>query len=172
ANSTIEIKDDAQLTVKEGTTLLIRSGSDITIKGSGRIEIEAGGYLCLENGVNIDLQDELSVINLRPGYISGVNTNVISDPTNCLANPSTASFSGNGQINSGFNTDVYVQNVTFSSDRYYACRHISIGESVTAQQPQGPVTIPNGVEVIIDAYGNVLLDEGFELEEGGILEIK
>jgi len=171
ANSSMVINDNALFTIKNGTTLLLKSNSGITIKGSGRIEVEQGGYICIEDNATIDLQDELSVINLHSGYISGVNTDVITESTNCIADPSTATFSGNGHINN-FGTDVYVQNEILSSDTYYAGQNIYAGEAVTSQQTQGPVIIQSGAEVILDADGDVVLDEGFELAEGGIFEIR
>lgn len=171
SGSHLEINDISQFKVNSGTTLLLKSGSSISIKGSGRIEVEPGGYICMEDNVSIDLQDELSVINLHTGYNSGVNTDVIFNSPSCIADPSAIINSGNGHINS-YDADIYIQNKTFGSDKYYAGQDIYVGEDVTSQQTNGPVLIQSGAEVILDADGDVVLDTGFELEYGGMLEIR
>ncbi|MBN2523700.1 MAG: hypothetical protein JXB24_10535 [Bacteroidales bacterium] len=171
SGSNLELHDGAKFIVEEGSTLVLKAGSGITVEGSGHIEVKPGGYICIEENASIYLQNELSVINLHSGYISGVNTDVITESTNCIADPSAATFSGNGHINN-FGTDVYVQNEILSSDTYYAGQNIYAGEAVTSQQTQGPVIIQSGAEVILDADGDVVLDEGFELAEGGIFETR
>ena len=170
-NCKIDIQDDAILRVKQGSSLVLKNQSTLNIFGSGRIEIEPGAYICIEPDAIINLQNELSVINLRPGYHSGVNTNVLTGFTNCY-NPASMYFTGNGSVNSDFTSNKYIQNETINVDRYVTGHNISVGYNVTTQVPQGLVTIINGIEVILDASGDILLDKGFEIQSGAAFEVR
>jgi hypothetical protein len=170
SGSNYEINDGAVLQIKSGSTLQIKSGSTLTVKGKGSIEIENGGYICVASGANIVLQDYLSSINLKPGYIMGVNANVISSPS-CISNPSNIVKSGNGSINI-FSTDTYIQNETIILDKYVSGNNIYVGRNVTTSKPQGDVIITEGNEVIFNKEGNLELKGGFEVESGGSFEVK
>ena len=171
SGSTIEITADAKLVVTSGSTLQIKSGAILKIIGTGRIEVENGGYICIEQGASLNLVDGLSVINLRPGYNIGVNTNVIPDPGNCLSDPANAPITGNGSINS-FTDDIYIQNETISSDRYISGENIYVGRAVTTAKPIGNVVINNNARVIFEGTQNVNLEGGFEVNTGSAIEVK
>lgn len=168
SGSNYEINDGAVLRIKSGSTLQIKSGSTLTVKGKGSIEIENGGYICVASGANIVLQDILSTINLKPGYIMGVNPSVISNSPSCISNIVK---SGNGSINT-FSTDTYIQNETIILDKYVSGNNIYVGRNVTALKPQGDVIITEGNEVIFDKEGNLEFKGGFEVESGGSFEVK
>ncbi len=167
----LEIRDDAIFTVKTGSTLALKAGSNLLIRGSGRIEIEDGAYICIETGANITLEDPLSVINLRSGYLAGVNPAVLSG-FNCSANPAGATVSGSGQIHANYNQNVFIQNETIGVNRYISGSFVSIGRNVTASLPVGDVLITSGKEVIVDARNDILLDKGFEAALGCTFEMR
>lgn len=85
SGSLLEIDNGSVFTVNSSCTFYVKSGANLVIKGSGKINVNPGGYICIENGANITLQDKLSVINLYNGYKNGVNTDVLSDPGNCVS---------------------------------------------------------------------------------------
>lgn len=169
--STYEVNDGAVLSIKSNSTLQVKSGANLVVKGSGRIEIEAGAYICLETGANINLQDYLSVINLRNGYQIGVNPSVPGLTGNCSTSPGSFAKTGNGSINT-FNTNNYIQNQTFTINDYLTGFNIFAGTNVTTSKPQGPVIIQSGANVVFDGDGDVTLDKGFEVQLGAGFEAK
>jgi hypothetical protein len=172
-NSTIVLNDNAKIIVESGGTLHIKSGSQTNINGSGSIIVESGGNICIETGSNVLLQDVISVIALKDGYIEGVNTDVIDDPGNC-SDLSTFNNTGNGSILefSSFTNNSYVQNETITSDRLVTGKNIYVGYSVTTSKPYGNVTIKNGAKVIFLADEEVKFEGGFNVELGGYYDVK
>jgi pimeloyl-ACP methyl ester carboxylesterase len=65
--------------------------------------------------------------------------------------------------------DIYIQNLTISSDRYFRGRNIYIGNNVTTSVPQGNVLINNGAKVIFNGK-TVVFDKGFECINGSTYE--
>ncbi len=61
--------------------------------------------------------------------------------------------------------DVYIQNMTITSDRYFKGRNIYIGSGVTSDMPAGKVLITNGAHVVFDAK-TVTIESGFECDTG------
>lgn len=61
--------------------------------------------------------------------------------------------------------DIYIQNLTISTDRYFRGKNIYIGNNVTTSLPQGNVIINNGAKVIFDGK-TVIFDKGFECKGG------
>ena len=159
------------ITVKNGGTLKIPSDAIISVNNNCRIEIESGGYICIESGASINLQDYLSVINLRTGYLIGVNPSVPGLSGNCISAPASYSITGNGSINT-FNANNYVQNQTFTISDYLSGFNIFAGTNVTPTKPQGPIKIQNGAEVVFDADGDVELFQDFEVQFGSGFEAK
>lgn len=166
---TLKLSDHNNIIVKNGGTIKFSSTSNIQINGSGKIEVQSGGYFCIESGATITLSNFNSVINLRNGYISGVNT-VVLPSSNCVPNPTSYTIIGNGKINQ-YNQDVYIQNETISTSRYYAGRYIYVGNNVTSSIPQGDVFINNNSKVIFDAEQDVVFDKGFEVSSGSSIEV-
>jgi hypothetical protein len=70
------------------------------------------------------------------------------------------------------NPDIFIQNETLSSDSYITGKTISAGTNVTTSKPEGPAKINNGANVVLNAEGDILLDKGFEIEQGSTLETK
>jgi hypothetical protein len=169
-NSNVELKDESNITVKSGGSLLLSTGSNTKLIGSSSITIESGGYLCIESLAALNLQDKLSVINFSPGAIIGTSPNADLSHSTC-SDLSTFSFSGNGQINT-FISDVYIQNVTISSNNYFAGNNIYIGENVISSKAQGPVIFSNNCSIIVGADQEITLDKGFQLDAGSSFEIK
>ena len=159
------------ITVKSGGTLKIPDNAVLTVNNNGKIEIEAGGYICIEPVASITLQDFVNVINLRNGYLAGVNPSVPGLTGNCTSDPPTYTITGNGSINT-FETDLYIQNQTFTANEYFSGINIFAGQNVTTSKPQGPVTIQNGSNVIFDRENEVQLKAGFEVKPGATFEIK
>ncbi|MEI7675473.1 MAG: hypothetical protein WCJ03_01720 [Bacteroidales bacterium] len=162
SGSTLEVNTGAKLTVKAGSTLQIKSGDTIKVIGIGQINIESGGYICIESGAIIVLQDPTSFINLQMGSLSGTNTAVI--PSATCTSAAAASKSGNGQIND-YNTDLYIQNQTISSGKYYAGKNIYVAGS------GGAVLINNNASVTFDAAQDVLFQNGFDVSPGASFEV-
>ena len=67
--------------------------------------------------------------------------------------------------------DEYIQNETFTSAETRIGGNIYAGKNVTTQKPQGDVIIRNGATLKLKAQKEVFLENGFEVENGGILEI-
>ncbi len=171
SGSFLVINKDATVVIGAGSTIKIKNGANLDISESGSLQIESGGYICIESGANITLQDNFSVINLRSGYNSGVNTSVFTDSGSCMANPENASFTGSGSINSQFSQDTYVQNEIISSDMYITGKNIYVGRAVTSSLPQGDVSIQNNSAVIFDAENEVVFESGFEIKLGSSFEV-
>lgn len=71
-------------------------------------------------------------------------------------------------------TDNYIQNVTFNENYalYLKNMQINAGHSVTSSKPYGAVIVKDGSKLILKKDYDVILDEGFECQKGGELEIK
>lgn len=67
--------------------------------------------------------------------------------------------------------DEYIQNETFNTSQIRIGGNIYAGKNVTTQKPQGDVIIRNGATLKLKAQNNVYLENGFKVENGGILEI-
>lgn len=68
--------------------------------------------------------------------------------------------------------DEYIQNETFNTSQIRIGGNIYAGKNVTIQKPQGNVIIRNGATLKLKAQKEVFLENGFEVEVGGKLEIK
>ena len=66
---------------------------------------------------------------------------------------------------------VYVQNEDIGSDRNIYASNVFIGKDVTAEKPQGPVTISEGTTKI-KHKGDVRITNSFSVNRGAKLEIK
>lgn len=107
------------------------------------------------------MHDFNSVINLREGYINGVNPNIF--PTsNCFSSPVSYIHNGPGKIND-FTQDIYIQNETISTNKYYAGKNIYVGYDVTTSKPYGNVYINNNSKVILDANQNIFIYKNVEI---------
>jgi len=155
---------DYSIDVKSGGTLRIIGG--LTISGNNHIDIESGGYICVDNGITINLTDPLSVINLYNGYNFGVNTAYVTNPGTCTNIFSAINKTGSGSI------DVFIQNESLTGNQYIPGNNISAGTNVTNSKPQGPVVLKNGSNTVLDAEVNIVLDYGFEVENGASFETK
>ena len=122
------------------------------------------------SGSSIYLISFISVINLRSGYITGVNPS-LGLTSDCVASPATYATTGNGKINT-FLSDIFIQNETLTGNQYIAGSTISAGTNVTSTKPQGPVVVKSASNIIFDAEGNTILDNGFEVENGALFEVK
>ena len=67
--------------------------------------------------------------------------------------------------------DEYIQNETFTTTETRIGNNIYAGNSVTTQKPQGDVIIRNGATLKLKAQKNVFLENGFEVENGGVIEV-
>lgn len=158
----IQLPDLNKIIVKSGGTIKLSSLSNIQVSGSGKIEVQSGGYFCIESGATINLNDFNSVINLKCGYINGVNPSVTGITSNCVASPGTYATTGSGKINAAsFLTDVYIQNETLINNRYITGRNIYIGSNVTTTKAQGPVYLGNGANIIFNACGEIIEQKEF-----------
>jgi len=168
SGSKLVINDGAIFTVKSGCTLKVKSGANLSIYGSGRIEIESGGYICIEDGSSILLNNVLSYINLRSGYIMGVNTSVLNNSGTCVSNAANINYTGYGSINTSFTTDNYIQNVTITGSQTFTGRNIYAGQAVDPNpfHTQGPVLLTNGSNVVFDCSNFIIIDNGFTAEAG------
>jgi hypothetical protein len=69
-------------------------------------------------------------------------------------------------------TTVLIENKTFSSITYLNCQTASAGYSVNPNTTDGNVVVANGASVTFDATGDILLDNGFEVQLGATFEAK
>jgi hypothetical protein len=65
-----------------------------------------------------------------------------------------------------------IQNDTLSSYAYLECGTVSAGHHVDPTKTFGNVLIANGASVTFDATGDILLDNGFEVQLGATFEAK
>lgn len=193
SGSILEINDGAILSIKKGATLQVKNGASLIVRGTGKVEVEAGAFICFETGASINLQDILSVINLRNGYQIGLNPSIPDLTGACNASPATFSKTGFGSINT-FSANNYVQNQTFSVNAYVSGYNIFVGTNVTTAKPQGPVYVlgplpsdggdvlriinyripigSNGAHVVFDGEGDVIINKYFEVKPGAFFEAK
>lgn len=151
---------DYNVKVKSGGT--IRLDGLIVIQGNHSITVESGGYICIEPTAILILQHFNSVINLKCGYLNGVNPLVTGITSNCVASPGTFPKTGLGAINAtSFLTDVYIQNTTLNGNQYITGNNIYIGSNVTTGT-QGPVYIGSGANIILNACGDVIVPLDFD----------
>lgn len=166
----VKLSENNKIIVKNGGTLRLGSASTTEISNNGYIDVQAGGYFCINSGAVIKLNDVHSVILLKPGYITGVNTSLLPSST-CVSSPTTYSIIGNGGIKNYVN-NIYIQNETISSDKHYAGVNIYVGRNVTTSKPQGDVIINNNANVVFDATGDVIFEAGFECAIGASFEVR
>jgi hypothetical protein len=69
-------------------------------------------------------------------------------------------------------TSVLIQNETLNSYGYLSCQTVSAGYSVDPNKTYGNVLIEDGASITFDATGDILLDNGFEVELGATFEAK
>lgn len=154
---------DYNIKVRSGGS--IRINGNLYIAGNRSITVESGGYFCIQQSppnFSINLVDFNSVINLKCGYINGVNPIVTGITSNCVANLATYVSYGLGKINAAsFLTDVYIQNTTLTGNQYITGNNIYIGSNVTTGT-QGPVYIGNGANIIFNACGDVTIPKDFD----------
>ncbi|MBR0072706.1 MAG: hypothetical protein IJP95_02610, partial [Bacteroidales bacterium] len=67
--------------------------------------------------------------------------------------------------------DEYIQNETFTTTETRMGGNIYAGKNVTSSKPHGDVIIRNGAKLTLKAQKSVYLEQGFEVEQGGKLEI-
>ena len=67
---------------------------------------------------------------------------------------------------------VYVQNQEFRGTSTVKGENISIGRNVTDDKPEGDVIIRSGANVTFEAGNEVVIESGFTLEKGAVMEIK
>lgn len=73
-----------------------------------------------------------------------------------------------------YSNSLYIQNEIFEGISVYHAENVYIGHEVTPLKMKGDVIIKQGSEINIEATNNITLEEGVEVEKGGIitLEIK
>lgn len=64
-----------------------------------------------------------------------------------------------------------LQNVIMKRNQYVIAGDVTAGNSVDNNRNSGDVIIKNGVRFEVEASGSVILNDGFEVEKGGILAI-
>ena len=69
-------------------------------------------------------------------------------------------------------TTVYIQNMTLNTTTTINGQTVSAGYDVTGTQSYGNVVIPSGANVVINATGNVLLKDGFQIQAGATFTAK
>ena len=71
-----------------------------------------------------------------------------------------------------YSSDSYIQNETFIGIQTINANNVTAGSNVTTSKPTGPVIIQSGANVTINADGTTILNNSFEVQSGGVLEIK
>ena len=163
------LADNSSIIAEENATILFSSDSYVELSGSSEIEILSDAYFCLEDGAQVALVDSNSAINLYPGYINGVNTNILPPSNDCVTFPGRYTVYGNGKIND-FN-DLYIQNETITTNQNYAARNIYVGHFVTNSMSPGDVVITNNSHVTFSPENFILFDTGFKITLGSSMEL-
>lgn len=101
-----------------------------------------------------------------------VKQNVTSWTFTNISEPYLVSITKHNYIPYLTNPNIYIQNELIYSDKYIYGNYFYAGNNVTTTIPQGPVIIKNGANVTFDATYEVNLENGFEVELGGVFEIK
>lgn len=172
SGSVYEVNDNAVLNIEQSGTLIVKAGATLRVKGRGYVDVKNGGYICVENGAIINLVDTLSMVNLRMGSQIGLNNGVnTSMGCSCITSANSITSVGNGVINSNFNTNRCIQNITYTMDAVETGNNINAGYDV-CDPSYGDVIIQNNADVIIDGEGDVLLKNGIEVKYGSSLEIR
>lgn len=172
SGSVYEVNDHAALNIEQSGTLVVRSGATLHVKGAGHVEVKNGAYICVENGANVILEDTLSALNLRPGCHTTLDSTVNGNLNcNCIVTPSVCTAS-NGIIHDAYNGNRCIQNVIYTNDAYETGDAIKAGYDVCPEHPFGDVNVTNGAHVIIDAEGDVTLDNRVCVELGSSLEVR
>ena len=167
-----EIEDLAVLNIEQSGTLIVRSGGTLRVKGAGHVEVKNGAYVCIEKGAKILLDHVLGKVNLRPGFITGINPAGSSGVTcDCAMPPTGINVVGNGSINDDFLDACCFQNVDYDEDTYKSCDSIRAGYD-ECDIPVGNVRVLHGARVIFDSEKGTYLKNGIEVELGSSLEIR
>ncbi len=176
AGSVYEINDGAVLNIMSTGSLHVKRGATLRVKGAGHVEVQNGAYVCIEDGANIELVDELSAVNLRQGYQTGLNPTAtpMEENGNCTFRPLTEfalAAQSQGAIHS-FYMDNYIQNRNYTGNAYESGNKILAGHHITQQIAPGDVILEEGSHVILDADDEVRLEPGVEVQLGATLEVR
>ncbi|MEI6752966.1 MAG: hypothetical protein WCK78_07340 [Paludibacter sp.] len=71
-----------------------------------------------------------------------------------------------------YSSDYYMQNESYTGTQTIHATNVTAGANVTTSKPSGPVTIQSGANITIDADGDTIINDTFEVQSGGSLEIK
>jgi hypothetical protein len=71
-----------------------------------------------------------------------------------------------------YSSDYYMQNETYSGTQTINATNVNAGSSVTTIKPIGPVIIQSGAYITINADGNTIINDTFEVQSGAQLEVK
>jgi hypothetical protein len=133
------------------------NGSDVIVNAN-----VSGSKICI-----ISAEDGgQSYFNLKPDISSHTFSNVVK--------PYNVTVTKHNYIPKMINPDIYIQNHTYNDDDYYYlyCNNCYSGSNVTQSKTQGPVLVKNGSILVFEADNDVTLEDGFEVELGGIFEVK
>lgn len=164
---TVRLSDHNKIIVQNGGTLKFISGSTVEVSGNGYIELQKDSYFCIQPNSTVKLNDVESLIKLRSGYRTGVNTSLTSllPAGNCTANPISYATTGNGKI-LDYSADTYIQNETITNKRHIGGKNVYIGREVTTGKTQGDVILRSGSDVTVDSENGTYLEGGFEVQSG------
>ncbi|MFZ4454761.1 MAG: hypothetical protein ACOYOT_00920 [Bacteroidales bacterium] len=154
--------DNCQITVNSGGTLIIVG--NLQIVNQGLITVKTNGYLCISSNAVLQLNNSSNNIVIENGALFGVNTAYVTSQNNCSSDMNSISVTGAGHILS-YNTDLYISNLTISSNKYYSGRNIYVAGS------GGTVLINNNASVTFDAAQDVVFQNGFEVSLGASYEV-
>jgi len=71
-----------------------------------------------------------------------------------------------------YSSNCYIQNETFLGISSITAYNIWAGTNVTTTKPSGPVIIESGANAILNADGESILSDGFEVQTGAQFEVK
>lgn len=159
--SDVVIKD-YDIHVEKGGQLIIKDDFQLS---NHSVIVDSGGYLCIDADAHLNLMDEFALIHVASNAILG-----ISDECNCVQRLSDLSFNGNGQL-INYSQNRYLQNLTIQIPLFCGGNHIAAGAHVTTECPAGDVVVESGGNLIIQAETDVVLCDGFEIKQGGVMSI-
>lgn len=173
-NSTLLINEGATLSagkgrvvVESGGTLKICKGGSLRTYGGGEIRIRKGGYICVEDSAKIDLPTDAYLVVEDPACY-GVNPAIPAlQGSQFATSAEDIKYLGSGKI-VGYSEMLYLQSKTLSEKKKYFAKNVQIG----GLEENLKYKVSGTGNLIIEADGEIVIPNGFEVEQGGEIEFQ
>lgn len=122
-------------------------------------------------GVNNCIICVMSASDNGASYSQVVNNSSGSSFTN-VPTPYYVTITKHNYIPYMYSSDYYMQNETYSGTQTINATNITAGSNVTTSKPSGPVIIQSGANITVDADGDTIINDTFEVQSGAQFEVK